>query len=438
MEMHPKTRRAADSDIATLFRTKELMPAPKALKEFEVMERLYREIVTPSGGQVYLSNKANTSFLRLVEIVEIHLPSRDLVLPDDIYQTCKLVLGRMYEQETPLKDIDTFLCAVDAAIQSDIATRVFYTTLDGLRLVGVNQVRVGKLTVQTPDLAILQNCVAYESMIDGAWGRMKSGLWVSAEITGSRKYAEKQFFKDVKAACGLLAVTLTTVLEKGGYAVRLTPSMDGRIRPSAATWFSIETSSHELCTSSSMRGFQSIDLDDALVKQLHESEWFVELAEIIQRNSGTDAEHAVRRAIYWFFDAQTDTSEEMQLVKFWSCIECFFSFENSGETTNKIKRGLTALLTFGSYGFASLDKWKELEKEIDTLYELRSRAVHDASHSHVSERDIITISKWAAWVILEITGLISIGYETRAQIKVQTDRLAAMLQKAECRRDALD
>lgn len=69
MEMHPKTRRAADSDIATLFRTKELMPAPKALKEFEVMERLYREIVTPSGGQVYLSNKANTSFLRLVEIV---------------------------------------------------------------------------------------------------------------------------------------------------------------------------------------------------------------------------------------------------------------------------------------------------------------------------------------------------------------------------------
>jgi hypothetical protein len=438
MEMHPKTRRAANSDLATLFRTKELMPAPTALKEFEVMERLYREVAIPSGGQVYLSDKADVSFLRLVETVEVHLPSSNLVLPDEIYQTCKLVLGRMYEQEAPAKDIDTFLCAVDAAIQRDIATRVFYTTLDGLSLSGVSQVRVGNLTVQNPNLAILQNCVAYESMIDGAWGRMKSGLWISAEITGSRKCAEKQFFNDVKAACGLLAVTLTTMLERGGYAVRLTPSMDGRVRPSTATWFSIEASSHELCTSSSMKGFQTIDLDEALVKQLYESEWFGELTEIIQRKSGTDAENAVRRAVYWFFDAQTDTSQEMQLVKFWSCIECFFSFENSGETTNKIKRGLIALLTFGNYGFASLNIWKELERQIDTLYELRSRAVHDASHSHVSERDIITISKWAAWVILEIAGLISNGYETRAQIKVQTDRLSAMLQKVGCRRDALD
>lgn len=107
-----------------------------------------------------------------------------------------------------------------------------------------------------------------------------------------------------------------------------------------------------------------------------------------------------------------------------------FSFENTGEITTKIKRGLTALLAFGSFGFANRDMWQELEKEIDVLYELRSRAVHDARHSHVSERDITTVSKWAAWVILEIAGLISNGYETRAQIKEQTDRLSAMLQKS--------
>lgn len=324
MEMHSKKRRAADSDLATLFRAKELMPAPKAIKEFELMERLYREIATPSGGLIYLSNKANASFLRLVETVEVYLPSRDFVSSDDIYQACKVELGRMYEQEAPLKDIATFLCAVDAALQKQIISRRFYTTVDGLSLSGVSAVRVGRLTVQTPDLAILQLCVANEAMINGAWGRMKQGLWVTAEITGSRKYAERQFFEDVKATCGLLAVSLTTVLDRGGYAVRLTPSMDGRVRPSAATWFSIETSSNELCTSSSIKGFQSIDLDDALIEQLHASEWFGELAEILQRKIGSDAEHAVRRAIYWFFDAQADTSEEMQLVKFWSCIECFF------------------------------------------------------------------------------------------------------------------
>lgn len=95
MDIHSKIRRAANSDLATLFRVKELMPAPKALKEFDLMERLHREIKTPSGGLIYLSEKANACFLRLVETVEAYLPSRDFVSSDDIYQACKIELGRM-------------------------------------------------------------------------------------------------------------------------------------------------------------------------------------------------------------------------------------------------------------------------------------------------------------------------------------------------------
>lgn len=405
------------------------MPAPKARKELKFMERIYREIKTPGGGLIHLSEKAYASFLRLVEAVEAYLPSRDLVSSDDIYQTCKIELGFMYEQEAPLKNIASFLASVEARIKPQIITHRFFTTLDGLCLSGLNQMRVGRLTIQTPDLAMLEHCVANEDMINGTWDRMKQGLWISVEITGSRKYAEIRFFEDVKAACGLLAVSLTTVLDRGGSVVRLTPSMDGRVRPSAASWFSIESSSKKLSTSSSMKGFQSIILNDGHIEELQESEWFLELTRIIQKEGEGDIENAVRRAVYWFFDAQIDTSAEMQLVKFWSCIECFFSFENSGKTTTKIKHGLTALLTLGGYGFANIDTWRELEKEVDELYELRSRAVHDAKHSHVSDRDITKVSKWAAWAILEISSLISRGYETRAQIKEQTDRLYTILKK---------
>lgn len=314
MEMHSKTRRTADSDLATLFRVKELMPASKVLKEFELIERLHREIKTPSGALIYLSEKANLSFLRLVETIEAFLPSRDFVSSDDIYQACKVELGRLYEQEDPLKDIATFLASVEAAIKSEITTHRFYTTLDGLSLSGLDQMKIGRLTVQSPNLAILESCIANEAMVNGIWGRMKRGMWISVEITGSRKYAERRFFEDVKAACGLLAVSLTTVLERGGCAVRLTPSMPGRVRPSAATWFSIETSSNELCTSASMTGYQSITLNYGHVEELQASEWFGELTRIIQEVGGSDAEHAIRRAIYWFFDAQADTSAEMQLV----------------------------------------------------------------------------------------------------------------------------
>lgn len=405
------------------------MPATKAFKNFDLMERLYREIKPPSGGLIYLSEKAYASFLRLVKTVEAHAHGRNIVTSDEIYRACKIELGRLYEQESPSKDIDTFLAEVEIALKNQISTHRFYTTLDGLSLNGVDQMRIGRLELHRPRLEILEQSVANEAMVSGTWKRMERGLWISGEIKGSRKYAERCFFEDVKAACGLLAVSLTTLSERGGCAVRLTPSLTGRFRPSAVTWFSIETTSNKLCTSASMTGFHSVDLDSDLVNGLQTSDWFSVLTRVIQAGGDSDIEHAVRRAIYWFFDAQTDTSAEMQLVKFWSCIECFFSFENAGETTTKIKRGLTALLTFGGYKFSSLDSWRELEKEIDALYQLRSSAVHDARHSHVSDRDITTVSKWAAWAILEISGLISNGFETRAQIKEQTDRLSAMLQK---------
>lgn len=427
-DMSPKTQRSANSDLATLFRVKNLMPASEAFKKFALFERLYREVKTPSGGQIYLSEKANQSFLRLVRTVEMQLPSRNIVLYDDIYQACKIELGRMYEQEEPVKEISSFITSVEAAIKNEISTYRFYTTLDGLSLVFMDKLKIGRLILQVPDSSVLKNCVANEAMISTTWARMKRGLWISVEITGSKNYAERRFFEDVKAACGLLAVSFTTVLERGACGIRLIPSMDGRVRPSSARWFSIEPSSNSLCTSVSMCGFQSIALNDVHAKELLTLTWFINLTEIIQKDNCSDTEEAVRRSIYWFFDAQADTSIEMQLVKFWSCIECFFSFENSGNTTIKIKRGLTALLTLGSFRFVSLDTWRSLEGEIEKLYDLRSLAVHDARHSHVSEHHVITVSKWAAWTILEITGLISMGYKTRVQIKEQTDRLSALLQ----------
>lgn len=57
MEMHSKTRRTADRDLATLLRVKELIPASKVFKEFELIERLYRDIKTPSGALIHLSEK---------------------------------------------------------------------------------------------------------------------------------------------------------------------------------------------------------------------------------------------------------------------------------------------------------------------------------------------------------------------------------------------
>lgn len=429
MEMPRKTRRIADSNIATLLRPEELMTDLQALDEFEFIERLEREIKIPNHRSIYLSKNAYKNFTGLVNTVEKFFLRGHQLEAVDIYSACKAVLGQLYQKECPPKDIDSFIAAVEKIAEESVGTHRFYTAIDGLGLEGTGELRIGRLTVQKPDLTVLQQCVADEDIVNSTWKYMEGGLWITGEITGSDAYAERRFFEDVEVACGLLALSFTTVLERGGAAVRLIPSMDGRFRPTSARWFSFSTESNVLCTSASMRGYLRLNLNDKLVNGMMSCEWFQELTRIIQDGRENDVEKAVRRGIYWFFDAQADTTPEMQLVKFWSCIECIFSFENNGKTTAKIKRGLTAILTFGRYGFSHVDDRKYLEKEINKLYGFRSCAVHDAEHRHVKASHVTTVSKWAAWVMLEVAGLVSEGFESRAAIKEETDRLYELFRK---------
>lgn len=71
----------------------------------------------------------------------------------------------------------------------------------------------------------------------------------------------------------------------------------------------------------------------------------------------------------------------------------------------------------------------QLRKDIKRLYDLRCGAVHDAKHNHVTERDVAMVSKWAAWVMIEVAGLAEAGVQTRAEIKIQTDYWFELLQE---------
>lgn len=62
MEIQPEKRRTAETDIAAVLKTTGHMTELQALNELEFMERLYREVRKPSGGKLYLSPPANTSF----------------------------------------------------------------------------------------------------------------------------------------------------------------------------------------------------------------------------------------------------------------------------------------------------------------------------------------------------------------------------------------
>lgn len=387
----------------------------QAFKSFDFMERLRREVRTPNGSKVCFSDKAAKSFERLSSIVEKVLPSKEFVESDDIDLACKAVLGRWYE-EGVADDVGCFVNEVESVVFQSINVHKFYSSLSGLEFKDLDELKFGDVVIHRPRLEVMESSVAQDAVISSAWREMNYGLWLVVQVKGSPDHAERRFFELAKATCGLLSLAFTTCLDRGGAAVRLIPSVEGRFKPGAVTWFSIDTSTQLLNLKTSFDGFQCLDLTQDNATSLLDCEWFQELVRISQLDAGSDAERALRRGLYWFFDAQADTSMDMKFVKYWSCIECMFSISKD-KVVNQIRKGLTALLSYGRYQFSKPEGWRALDSRVVYLYDLRCNAVHDAQHGHVALRDVIDVSKWAAFVLMEVSMMISRGMETRLQLK---------------------
>ncbi|GHS82584.1 hypothetical protein PAGU2196_34180 [Pseudomonas sp. PAGU 2196] len=427
MNVHPKKIRIAELNLGVLLTASNLKNPYDALKSYEFLDRLAREVATPSGSKVYFTDQARSAFESLITIVFPVLMSELCVLESDVDSACRKALGELYEQDNPGVSFDHYFERARNIAYEMVAPRRFYTTLHGLEFDDIDEFDIGNIKIQRPLYSVLEGSDAQEQNKTAIWNKMQRGLWVSAELTGSMDYAESEFFDLVRMVCGLLAVSFTTVLEYGGLAVRLMPSMAGRSKPNEANWFSYDMMSKKLRTSFNAENLQALRMSAVHADGLVACDWFQYLVSVIESKSPSEIEILIKRGLYWFFDAQTDCALEMKLVKFWSCIECFFSIKEhvpgAPSTTEKIVRGTTACLTYGSFRFSPPDKWNELEAQIKKLYDLRCVAVHDGAHGHVAAKDVAVVSKWASWVLLEIGQLARGGFDTRRKIKAEVDRM---------------
>ena len=348
------------------------------------------------------------------------------VVFDDVYKICARVVGKYMDGSAPAPTISDFLVEVEKELQSVISTHCFFTNFSGMLMEEANEFSVGSVTVMKPRLSILKEASGYEERVESVWKHANHGLWLTCELKGSRLFAEQRFFENAISACGTLAIACAATAPRGAVGIRLIPSIEGRSPPSVTRWFSIDKATNNLCDNTSRRGFLPIKVSDSWLSDLQDQDWFKELTAVTTGTALTETQLALRRSIFWFFDAQAEPVLEMQLLKFWSCVECIFSFENTGEITKKIIDGLSVLLTLGPYQFSDHSEIAMLKKNIDDLYEKRSTAVHDAQHGHVHASDVISVSKWAAMVILNVATLSINGYSTRLAIKSETDRLIGL------------
>lgn len=112
----------------------------------------------------------------------------------------------------------------------------------------------------------------------------------------------------------------------------------------------------------------------------------------------------------------------MQFVKYWSCIEVFFSEQNE-EITKSVSAGIAAVLVFGGLGVVPEADYTKTKTRVTQLYKKRSKAVHGASREHVTTRDIVDLSRYAAWLLVNMLSMSERGYRDRKPIKAISMRL---------------
>jgi hypothetical protein len=189
-----------------------------------------------------------------------------------------------------------------------------------------------------------------------------------------------------------------------------------------ATWLSWNDRNSGLTTHFNFVSSQQFKINSDLLEHFAARSTFTRAFDIFESHSRTQLEEAISKGVYWFSDAHRDPVLVMRLIKYWSCVETFFSADNK-DITRSVSTGLAAVLVYGGFNFVPETEYLSFKKRVAKLYDLRSRAVHGAAYNHVSEANVADVSQWAAWMLINMLSLVERGYTEIGQIKTITDQL---------------
>lgn len=379
------------------------------------MERLRLEIKNPEGRKIYLTDSSKKRFDEILEELHGDFNGKLPATYNDIYQSLKKVIAMLVEELRQDVTGRDFILLVKDELKRKYKERDIYAPINGVHLDGVTVLDLGRYSILQAISDVFKDCDTSLEMVETAWARMWDKTWIKGMVYGTTDYAKEKFWEDAKLISACLSIISATSFENGTGITCIVPGIS--YSRSSDSSFSIFDEGKSLSISLKITDKSDLHINESIAEDIGASEWFSNLIEIIYRPPTSELETVIRRSLFWFYDAQADLLPEMQLVKFWSCIECIFSFEKQN-TTTAIEQGLLVFLIYGGYRYYKISDQSVLKKRISELYDFRSLAVHDAKHGHVTQKDVRELSQWAAKVIIEVTALSSMfGYTTRKQIK---------------------
>jgi len=243
----------------------------------------------------------------------------------------------------------------------------------------------------------------------------KQYLWLMGSARGTSDTSKERFIERCRLACGLLAVNAASIYQMGSYGFRIgiiTTPEEGHGRALSLSWKDID---RELSISSKSVRAQRFSIDLEQRAAITESTIGRKAMQVLESKSRTPLEEAWVRALFWYSDAHRDQTPVMRFLKFWSCAEAFFSVGHT-DISESVSFGLAATVVYGEFRSAEPPEFRGLKKKLKNLYAERSKAAHQASYAHVSERDVADLSQWIAWMLLSMVAWSCRGIRTSEEV----------------------
>lgn len=386
-----------------------------------------RELQLTNHRMVLLSDRGMEQVEMIVATTVEVDPFKGLADYADIWSASWKTLEELVSNGQMAESAEVWLNHISGRIKPQIQSRIVIVPFVGVELKGIDDLTLGSFKLLRPSTDHLETMgVDHEwanvsKLIEGYRDRE---LWLQGCVRGTPRVVESRFRTLADLIAGLLAVAVGVLSKSGATRVFISPNMSGHDSHGDATWFSWEAESANFTThGSGLRGVP-FEIDSGLREQLYQASTFATAVKIFEAETRTPLEEAIARGFHWFADAHRDPTPVMQFVKYWSCIETFFSIDEE-EITKSVSIGVSAVLVFGGYEFAPRGEYTALKKRIAKLYGQRSQAVHRASRHHVMATDVADLSRLTAQLLINMVSFVERGYKTPDAIKqhsMQIDR----------------
>ncbi len=406
-----------------LFSVKSLL-TPASIRDIPPRRFLTHELHLVGNRTVFLSDSGYDHFRTVVDVLDRTDYFEGEAEYSDIWSAWRSAVGKWLSDGLAPENANEVIESITDLIVHTVDDHTFAVPLFGIELDGAESFDLGTMTILRLSVGILDTAgVAHDHAdVSRVLESNKNQMWLRGTARGTPRVAQKRFAEQATLMVGMLAVAAGAMYERGAIAFRIGTVMTPEDAIGRSIWFSWRERDRSLTTHYASPRGQPFPVNKALGDESDMVRMIFRAFAMLQAKDRTDLEEAIARAIYWYSDAHRDPVLVMKLVKYWSCVEAFFTIENE-EITQAVSAGLASLLVFGGFHFVPPSEYRTLKKQIVDLYKLRSRAVHRGSHQHTTERDVAQFSQWVAWMIISMVGLVEQGYTTLKEVKEQTNRL---------------